>query len=403
MSKNKLGGINLSTVVFSKDESWISSTVVEDVEDEGREGNQELMNEFTEIIQANNTIEYKSLKENTKEELRNNPSLVLASLKNARIVNYPVSGLKEIKANVIGKFVSVHGSVIKVSQVLQKVKSMNFICGKCGKSTRAEFKDGIFNDNVKCFARCKGKLFPDRSCKTRTIDWQKVKIQEKLYVENSQVPRTIDLELSGDLVDSIIPGDVATISGIVKVISKDQGTSRSVGNQLYQLYIDAHSVEKVKDTVENEKNNVSFTVKDLYGIREIKQDGIDTIKLLVNSFCPKIFGQELVKLGILLVLFGGRNREDALNGVNIRSQPHILIVGDPGLGKSQLLSETVKVAPRGVYVYGDTATAAGLTVNVCKDPDSGDLALEAGALVLVNLSSYIRETRESVVLMNLIK
>lgn len=377
MSKNKLGSVNLSSIVFSRDESWITAEEEEPIMD----GNPEIMNEFTDLI-VENTIDFNSLNESTRDQLRNNPSTVLNSLGNARIINYPISGLKEIKANVIGKFVSVHGSVIKVSQVMQRVKVMNFICSKCGKSTRQEFKDGIFNDNVKCFAGCKGKLFPDRGWRTISIDWQKVKIQEKLYLGESQVPKTIDLELSGDLVDSFIPGDVATISGIVKVISKDQG-SRDSGNQLYQLYIDAHCVQKAKDNVENEKNNASFSLKDLYGIREVKQVGIDTIKLLVHSFCPKIFGQELVKLGILLVLFGGRNREDGLNGVHIRSQPHILIVGDPGLGKSQLLSETVKVAPRGVYVYGDTATAAGLTVNVCKDPDSGDLALEAGALVLV--------------------
>ncbi|KAH6583211.1 hypothetical protein BASA60_001570 [Batrachochytrium salamandrivorans] len=86
--------------------------------------------------------------------------------------------------------------------------------------------------------------------------------------------------------------------------------------------------------------------------------------------------------GLLLVLFGARRRDDDMQGVSIRSDPHILIVGDPGLGKSQMLSATVKAAPRGVYVCGNTTTTSGLTVTVCKDSDTGDTALEAGALVL---------------------
>jgi DNA helicase MCM8 len=89
-----------------------------------------------------------------------------------------------------------------------------------------------------------------------------------------------------------------------------------------------------------------------------------------------------VKAGLLLTLFGGRKRDTANGKISIRSDPHILIVGDPGLGKSQMLNATVKMAPRGVYVSGNLATTAGLTVTVCKDPDTGDTALEAGALVL---------------------
>jgi DNA helicase MCM8 len=384
MSKRKLGDVNLSREILSLD--VISPT-------EEVEKSQEIVLDFTKLTET----ELCSFKENPQK-----------FLKGVSLRNYDkLEKIKDIKANLIGQFTQIKGTVVKVSQVLQKLELMNFICSKCAQFTQEESKDGKFSQGAKCSTfGCKGKLYPDRSSKTKTKDWQKVLIQEKLYTENSQVPKTIEIELNGDLVDSVVPGDVATVSGIVKVLSKEQGMSKGIGNQLYQLYIDVHSIEKVKDqdSNSNEKNNICFSIKDLYGIREIKDEGVDTLKLLVNSFCPKIFGQELVKLGILLVLFGGRNREDN-SGVNIRSQPHILIVGDPGLGKSQLLSETVKVAPRGVYVYGDTATAAGLTVNVCKDPDSGDLALEAGALVLVYSRHFdnIRATKEFVVSMNLIK
>ena len=90
----------------------------------------------------------------------------------------------------------------------------------------------------------------------------------------------------------------------------------------------------------------------------------------------------MVKAGLLLSLFGGRRRADSEGSLSIRSDSHVLVVGDPGMGKSQMLLATVKLAPRGVYVSGNMTSTAGLTVTVCKDPDTGDTALEAGALVL---------------------
>ncbi|KAL0169516.1 hypothetical protein M9458_034112, partial [Cirrhinus mrigala] len=91
----------------------------------------------------------------------------------------------------------------------------------------------------------------------------------------------------------------------------------------------------------------------------------------------------LVKAGLALALFGGCQKYvDDKNRIPIRGDPHILIVGDPGLGKSQMLQAVCNVAPRGVYVCGNTTTTSGLTVSLSRDSGSGDYALEAGALVL---------------------
>ncbi|CAF1608874.1 unnamed protein product, partial [Didymodactylos carnosus] len=104
--------------------------------------------------------------------------------------------------------------------------------------------------------------------------------------------------------------------------------------------------------------------------------------LLVQSLCPGIYGHEIVKAGLLLGLFGGRTKSDDSSGkIPIRGDPHILIVGDPGLGKSQLLHSCVNVAPRGIYVCGTSTTTAGLTITLHKDT-GGDMVLDAGALVL---------------------
>ena len=103
----------------------------------------------------------------------------------------------------------------------------------------------------------------------------------------------------------------------------------------------------------------------------------------MHSLCPSIYGQELVKAGLVLALFGGCQKfSDDANKIPLRGDPHILVVGDPGLGKSQLLQALGNVAPRGVYLCGNTTTTAGLTVTLHKDGGTGDYALEAGALVL---------------------
>lgn len=100
--------------------------------------------------------------------------------------------------------------------------------------------------------------------------------------------------------------------------------------------------------------------------------------LLVDSLCPEIIGHGIVKAGLLLGLF--RGTEDPI----IRSSPHILLVGDPGLGKSQILTAVGNVAPRSVLVGANTTTATGLTAGLHQEGGSGEYALEAGALVLAD-------------------
>ena len=100
-------------------------------------------------------------------------------------------------------------------------------------------------------------------------------------------------------------------------------------------------------------------------VQEVHSYGAGVLKLLVGSLCPSIYGHRLVKAGLLLGLFGGtcRGGESALP---VRGDPHILVVGDPGLGKSQMLNAVVSVAPRGVAVTGNTSTAGGLTVTLTR-------------------------------------
>ena len=248
---NKLGGLNASAI-FKKDQSWLIPEVSKpDQEKELGEIGTSLVPFLSEILEFREkssttilNVEWDDLKgiQDINEFLKTHPMQVLDALNAAarkrfsfvnvvRLINFiPRTSLKDIKANIIGQFVTIQGSVVRVSSIQPKVEKMTFACIKCGSWCTLDFKDGKFNTPIKCNTfGCKGKiLVPDRGYNhsTRTIDWQRVRIQEKLFDENvdaGQVPRAIDCELTEELVDSLIPGDVVSISGIVKVVSREQG------------------------------------------------------------------------------------------------------------------------------------------------------------------------------------
>ncbi|XP_055462059.1 DNA helicase MCM8 isoform X1 [Psammomys obesus] len=314
----------------------------------------------------------------------------------ARVYNYePLTHLKNIRATCYGKYISIRGTVVRVSNIKPLCTKMAFRCAACGEIQGFPLPDGKYNLPTKCpVPACRGKSFaPLRSSPlTVTMDWQLIKIQELMsdaQREAGRIPRTIECELVHDLVDSCVPGDTVTITGVVKVSNTEEGSRNKNDKCMFLLYIEANSVSNSKgqkaQTAEDGCKHgalMEFSLKDLYAIQEIQAEE-NLLKLIVNSLCPVIFGHELVKAGLTLALFGGSQKyADDKNRIPIRGDPHILIVGDPGLGKSQMLQAACNVAPRGVYVCGNTTTSSGLTVTLSKDSSSGDFALEAGALVL---------------------
>lgn len=130
----------------------------------------------------------------------------------------------------------------------------------------------------------------------------------------------------------------------------------------------------------------SFSPRDLEFIVKFSEEhGSDVFRQLLHSVCPSIYGHELVKGGITLALFGGvRKYSMDQNKVPVRGDIHVIVVGDPGMGKSQLLQAAASVSPRGIYVCGNATTNAGLTVAVVKDAMTSDYAFEAGAMVLAD-------------------
>ncbi|XP_041022952.1 probable DNA helicase MCM8 isoform X1 [Juglans microcarpa x Juglans regia] len=324
--------------------------------------------------------------------------------------NYPeiMIALKNLKAAYIDKLVSVRGTVVKASTVRPLVVQMSFDCAKCKTEITRIFPDGKFSPPPSCDLNgCKSKNFNPIRSTAQTIDFQKIRLQELLKSEDHEegrVPRTVECELTQDLVDACIPGDVVTVTGIIRVINNYMdiggGKSKSKNQGFYYLYLEAVSIKnsKSQSTAEDlqESNSkaratelldlFSFSPRDLeFIVKFLEEHGSDIFKQILQSICPSIYGHELVKAGITLALFGGvRKHSKDRNKVPVRGDIHVIVVGDPGLGKSQLLQAAAAVSPRGIYVCGNATTKAGLTVAVVKDPMTSDYAFEAGAMVLAD-------------------
>lgn len=317
-----------------------------------------------------------------------------------RLYNFnPLTALRGLRGNSVGRFVAVRGTVVRVSNIRQQLVSIQFECARCSENQFRVFADYKYSVPTRCTTdKCRSKSFQPIRDTAETVDWQKIRIQELKETEDDlqeegRMPRTIDAELFSDLIDTCIPGDVVTICGIVRILTVQKAGFNRNANCLYYIYIEANSTatSRSKDNVSGgSSSGVPNAVEEPEVlaihrvIREVIQEK-DPFSFLVHSAAPSIYGHELVKAGMVLSLFGGSPKErigpTGSESVAIRRDIHCLLVGDPGLGKSQMLKSVANVAPRGVYVCGNSTSTAGLTVTVVREA-TGDFALEAGALVL---------------------
>ena len=334
---------------------------------------------------ADNLVENKSMMESTLAvpEQRIVP----------RIFNYsPLSTIRNLRAASVGKFVAIRGTVVRSSNIRQQLASIRFSCFKCGEEQTLSFSDFKYQVPRSCpTPKCRGRTFEPLYDSAETVDWQRIRLQEiqdrdDHTREEGRMPRTLDVELcTADLIDKCIPGDIVVVNGIVRVLLLEEGgggSSSRAANSLYKLYVEANSITNSSRKGEDlmmaklEMSQVQLLIREIL-------NHANTFELLVKSSVPSIFGHELVKTGMLLALFGGasKKRTNDNEKVSVRPDIHVLVVGDPGLGKSQCLKAMARIAPRSVFVSSSTSTNAGLTCTVVREA-SGDFALEAGALVL---------------------
>lgn len=321
-----------------------------------------------------------------KEELESKANKVmgifgLAATGEEKVVMRPrLTGLKcagslrDLRSHDVGKLLSFQCSVIRQGHISQLCTWLAFQCEKCDAFCVVEQKPkGRYVRPNKCPSEgCRSQTFtPQRSHPaTKTINSQMLRVQEsegRLQGGNGgRLPRAMDLHFSNDLCDSVSVGDVISLTAIVKV-------SSDPSDHMFNLYLEGLSVANSSSSqADNDKTQIEFTLLDYSMIQEVFSLGPEIFKLIVASLCPSIFGHELVKAGLVLALFGGTSKyANDRTHVPIRGDPHVLVVGDPGLGKSQILLSVQNCAPKSVFVTATGATTTGLTVTIVKGPGNG--------------------------------
>jgi replicative DNA helicase Mcm len=207
------------------------------------------------------------------------------------------------------------------------------------------------------------------------LNLQELWIQESTEeLPPGQLPRTVHVKAIGEIVNIARPGDNVSVVGIVRALPQ-----KIKGGQLttFNTFIEANSIKvlgKEPETIPN--------IEDINRIIELSKDPW-IHKKIINSIAPSIYGYDHVKEAIMYLLFGGvpKEKED----IKIRGELNILLIGDPGTAKSQLLRYVSKLAPRGLYTSGKGVSGVGLTATCIKDVEAGgEWTLVAGALVLAD-------------------
>lgn len=276
--------------------------------------------------------------------------------------------LRDLRSKYIGKFVAVDGIIRKANEIRPRIVSAMFECRSCMRLHEVPQKSNLVSEPALC-NDCGGRSFRLLQEESEFLDTQTTKLQEPLEnLSGGEQPRQINVVLEDDLVDTITPGDIIRITGTLKTV-RDEKT-KLFKNFIYCNYIEA---------LEQEFEELQISEEDEEQIKELAKDP-DVYNKIINSTAPSIQGYREVKEAIALQLFGGSAKE-LEDKTRIRGDIHILIVGDPGIGKSQMLKYVSKLAPRGIYTSGKGTSGVGLTAAAVKD-DLGGWSLEAGALVL---------------------
>lgn len=276
--------------------------------------------------------------------------------------------LRYLRSEYIGKFITVDGIVRKTDEIHPRIMTAVFECRSCMRIHEVEQKTNIIHEPAVC-QECGGRSFKLIQDESRYMDTQTVKLQEPLEnLSGGDQPRQINIILEDDMVDTLAPGDKVRVTGILKT-ARDERTKR-FNNYIYGNYI---------EPLEQEFEELHIDEEDEEEILKLAKSP-DIYEKIIDSTAPSIQGYYEVKEAIAFQLFGGTAKE-LEDKTRIRGDMHILIVGDPGIGKSQILKYVSKLAPRGIYTSGKGTSGVGLTAAAVRD-DLGGWSLEAGALVL---------------------
>lgn len=300
------------------------------------------------------------------------------------------------------KLVSVKGLVIRTTPIIPDMKEAFFRCSVCHHTVRVDIDRGKITEPTVCPREACAQPNTMQIVHNRSgfSDKQVIKLQETPdNVPDGQTPHAVSLCAYDDLVDVCKAGDRVEITGVFKCNQVRVNPRQRTVKNIFKTYVDALHIQKTDkrrvgidvSTIEEElSEQVAGGVEETRKVSEEEEAKIkataarsDVYELLSRSLAPSIYELDDVKKGILLQLFGGTNKSFEKGGSpKYRGDINVLLCGDPSTAKSQLLQYVHKIAPRGVYTSGKGSSAVGLTAYVTRDPETRQLVLESGALVL---------------------
>jgi len=289
--------------------------------------------------------------------------------------------LRRLRAKDIDNLVWTKGILVRSSAIRPKLIDATFECLICGKQFNIlQLKPQIKMPKFCIDNKCKAKSQSDFrliSKNSKFIDWQSVMIQEiPEDLPPGRIPRSIQAILSYDLVDTVKPGDRVKIMGTFKSVLAH--SAKSINSTLFKTFIDVNFI----DPEDKSEEFIELSKEDKKKIEDLSKEPFIQ-KKIARSIAPTIYGRDDLKMACALSLFAG-TRKKQYGGSYKRGDIHVLFVGDPGTGKSEILKGAIDISPRGLYTSGKGSTAVGLTAAVIKDSDTGQMNLEAGAVVLAN-------------------
>ena len=280
----------------------------------------------------------------------------------------------------MGCLVKVSGVVTRRSPVFPQLKACKYTCTHCsyvlGPFTMGDEEHRM--KGVPCpSCQSKGPYLLNTE-ETIYCNYQKVTLQESPgSVPPGRLPRHKEVILQWDLIDIARPGEEIEVTGTYAT-TYDSNLNAKSGFPVFATVIEANHVQKREELFSSKM----LTDEDRRDIVALSKDP-QLIQKIIRSIAPSIYGHDDIKTSIALSMFGGVGKD--INGKHrIRGDINVLLLGDPGTAKSQILKYVEKTSPRAVFTTGQGASAVGLTASVRKDPVTREWMLEGGALVLAD-------------------
>ncbi|KAF2671180.1 minichromosome maintenance protein 2 [Microthyrium microscopicum] len=297
-----------------------------------------------------------------------------------RITDIPVQyTLRQLRQSHLNCLVRVSGVVTRRSGVFPQLKYVQFDCVKCGVTLGPFSQDSHVEVKISYCQNCQSRgPFTLNSERTVYRNYQKITLQESPgTVPAGRLPRHREVILLWDLIDSCKPGEEIEVTGVYRN-NYDAQLNNKNGFPVFATILEANYVVKSHDQLAGFR----ITEEDERQIRRLARDP-KIVEKIVASIAPSIYGHNDIKTAVALSLFGGVGKS-APGGHIIRGDINVLLLGDPGTAKSQVLKYVEQTAHRAVFATGQGASAVGLTASVRRDPMTSEWTLEGGALVLAD-------------------